>query len=345
MDREFWEKDGEKSLLRSVHEDEKNVRLDRWLKRYFPGLSHSHLQKWLRKGLIRVDGRKTDSSERLPTGARIRVPKELFEDAAFERPRLVGARCVQDEAALLKSVVYEDADIVVLNKPAGLPVQAGTGVRENLDDSLMLLSVDGTTRPKLVHRLDKETSGVLLVARNAFSAAALAQSFRSRETTKIYWAVTRGVPEPKEGLIDAPLIKIGQSMHVAENEETEAKSAESLYKVVERAGNKIAFVALRPLSGRTHQLRVHLAHIGAPLLGDPLYGEKKRDDTLPWGDIGKGLHLHARRLIIPHPRGGILDVLAPLGKEMRKTWRFFGFDEKADVLLEDRARRGRKERK
>ncbi len=337
MDDKHQEKQGifdKNGLFREVQTDEADLRLDRWFKRHFPVLTHGQLQKWLRKGQIRVDGGRIDSSFRLVSGQQIRLPPALLRDSRFSKMAPRSGNPVRDLEKLKKTVLYEDDDVVVLNKPAGLAVQGGTGLKENLDDSLMIFSLDGTTRPKLVHRLDKDTCGVLLIARNDFSAAKLAKAFRLHTTQKIYWAVTCGVPEADKGMVDAPLVKKGQLMCIAEKREEGSKKAATFYQVVEKAGKKAAFVALWPLTGRTHQLRVHMEHIAAPLLGDPFYGRDVADD-LPRQDLGKGLHLHARRLIIPHPRGGVIDVTAPLGAEMLRTWKWFGFSETVDVSFDD----------
>ncbi len=342
MNAKNTEKHGEKpekEALRIVEPDEAGGRLDRFLRRRFPGVGQGQIEKWLRTGQIRVDGKRADSSDRLAAGAKVRLPPQLLRDPSFARnPSLSGPKPVRNPENLKKWVLFEDKDVVVLNKPAGLAVQGGTGLKENLDDSLMAFSLDGKTRPKLVHRLDRETSGVLLIARSDFAAARLAASFRARDTQKIYWAVTVGVPRRDRGLIEIPLIKSGQIVRAAEegDEAGAAKSAATLYKVVSRVRGKAAFVALRPLTGRTHQLRVHLALLGAPILGDPLYGGKGPEEAaLPLAELGKGLHLHARRLIIPHPRRGLIDVTAPLGPERRKTWSWFGFDERAEVSFEE----------
>ena len=329
---------------RLVAPDEADVRLDRWFKRHFPAISHGQLQKWLRKGEIRVDGKRAESSQRLVAGQSLRLPPQLLhENALTKPPSSEGKRPMRNAEKLKAMVLFQDDDVVVLNKPAGLAVQGGTGLKENLDDSLMIFSVDGKTRPKLVHRLDRDTSGVLLIARNDLAATRLAASFRARTTQKIYWAATMGVPKPAQGRIDAPLIKRGQIMHVVDEEgeddtNPDIKSASTLYKVVESVPKKMAFVALWPLTGRTHQLRVHLAYMGTPIFGDPLYGPKEGDETGPdlsTLDIGSGLHLHARRLIIPHPRRGMIDVTAPLGPHMKKTWRCLSFAEKAQVDFDD----------
>jgi len=269
----------------------------------------------------------------------IRLPPCLRSDERFAAKVEPGrGHPIRNPEKLKQWILFEDKDVVVINKPPGLAVQGGTGLKENLDDSLMALSLDGKTRPKLVHRLDRDTSGVLVIARNDFAAAKLTASFRSRSTQKIYWALTMGVPKRNEGLIEEPLIKSGQVMRVAteEDDEAEVKSASTLYKVVERLPKKAAFVALWPLTGRTHQLRVHLAALGAPIWGDPLYGGMvdAEESDLPADELGQGLHLHARRLVIPHPRRGFIDVTAPLPPAMRKTWRWFNFDEKAEVVFE-----------
>ncbi len=329
-----------------VGSDEAGGRIDRFLKKRFPGASQGQIQKWLRTGQIRVNGKRAEAADHLQEGDKLRLPPQLFKDPSFaEKGAEKGkAKPVRNPEKLKALVLFEDDDVVVLNKPAGLAVQGGSGLKENLDDSLMVLSLDGKTRPKLVHRLDRDTSGVLLIARNDFAAARMAESFRSRQTQKIYWAVTKGVPARNEGSIDIPLIKDGQLMRGAErgDPKEEVKTAHTLYKTVEKVQGEMAFLALWPLTGRTHQLRVHLALLGTPIWGDPLYGgEKEPQDAFPAGALGSGLHLHARRLILPHPRRGVIDVTAPLGASMRKTWRWLHFDEKADVCFEDR----RKERK
>lgn len=329
--------------MRFVSADEADIRLDRWFKRHFPQITHGQLQKWLRTGQVRVDGKRVESSCRLQEGQTLRLPPVLSYDNALTKPAEPGAtkRPMRNAEKLKSLVLYEDADVVAINKPAGLAVQGGTGLKENLDDSLMIFSTDGVTRPKLVHRLDRDTSGVLLIARNDFAAMKLAAAFRAKTTKKIYWAATMGVPSPQEGEIDAPLLKKGQTMHVADmddpQERHEAKSARTLYQVIESVPTKMAFVALWPLTGRTHQLRVHMAHIGTPIWGDPLYKGETPDDPIDMSDmdLGSGLHLHARQIIMPHPRKGIINVTAPLGPHMRKTWRTFGFSEKAKVDFDD----------
>jgi 23S rRNA pseudouridine955/2504/2580 synthase len=320
-----------KLQTRTVTPDEGSIRLDRWFRRHFPALTQGQLQKMLRTGQVRVDGKRVEASFRLEAGQDIRVPPQVINP-----PKDTGEKkSSRDTERLKKLILFEDDDVIVLNKPAGLAVQGGTGLKENLDDMLQGLEVKGQGKPKLVHRLDRDTSGVLVVARTTFAAAKLTEAFRARDTQKIYWGVTLGVPKPPRGRIDAPLVKQGEIMVVAktDEEEEEAKSAATLYQVVESVKKQAAFVAMWPLTGRTHQLRVHMAMLETPLIGDRLYG---RDvESLPVESLGQGLHLHARRLIIPHPRHGVIDIKAPLGAEMQKTWKWFGFDASADVSFDE----------
>jgi 23S rRNA pseudouridine955/2504/2580 synthase len=316
-----------------VAEDEAGLRLDRWFRRHFASVTHGQLQKLLRTGQVRVNGKRAEANNRLEAGQDIRVPPQAVH--ATPKKHAPG-EVSRDARDLRKLIIYEDDDVFVLNKPPGLAVQGGTGLKENIDDMLLALS-RGKKRPKLVHRLDRDTGGVLLVARSAFAAAKLSESFRDRATKKVYWAVTTGVPEMAAGKIDLPLMKKGEIMAPAGKKDEEAKSALTFYRTAEKAGKQAAFVVLWPVTGRTHQLRAHMKAIGAPLFGDRLYGGLEMAG-LPLEELGSGLHLHARRLIIPHPREGMIDVTAPLHPEMRKTFRWFGFDENADADFTDTGR-------
>jgi 23S rRNA pseudouridine955/2504/2580 synthase len=316
--------------MTAVTPDESGIRLDRWFKRHYPALTHGQLQKLLRTGQVRVAGKRADASTRLESGQDIRVPPMAL-NAAETREHI---KPVRDASAIRKLILFEDDDVIVINKPAGLAVQGGTGLKENLNDMLAGLARPGQGKPKLVHRLDRDTSGVLLIARNVFAATKLAASFRRRDTRKYYWAVTLGVPKPDKGEIDASLVKRGEKMVVASDKDEDAKTATTLYQVIEHAKNQAAFVALWPITGRTHQLRVHMACVGTPILGDRMYADDK-PTALPIEELGRGLHLHARRLIIPHPRRGTIDITAPLGKELKKTWNWFGFDESAEMEFDD----------
>ena len=312
---------------RTVTADEAEIRLDRWFKRHFPEVTHGHLQKLLRTGQVRVDGKRADASTRLAPGQAIRVPP-LTMAPGSDAPRPKPAKPVisdKEIAALQARVLYKDDDVIAIDKPAGLAVQGGTGTSKHLDAMLDALRFGAPERPRLVHRLDKDTSGVLVLARNVFAANRLAETFRGRDARKIYWAATVGVPKPYQGKIDLALAKEGgpHGERVATDED-EGKKAVTFFSVLENAGKEAAFVALWPRTGRTHQLRVHMAAIGTPILGDGKYGGQGA--FLPGAEVPKKLHLHARRLIIPHPRHGRpIDVTAPLPEHMQATWKYLGF--------------------
>lgn len=307
-----------------VEGHEEGARLDRWFRRRFPGVPHGRLEKWLRTGQVRVDGRRAKAGLRLAAGQQVRIPP-LGERAA-PKPVAPPPRLTEKEAARLRGlVIYRDDDVLAINKPPGLAVQGGTGVRRHLDAMLDALKLGARERPRLVHRLDKDTSGVLLLARNAAAAAWLTAAFRRREARKVYWAAVVGVPRPRRGEVSLALAKVpsGRGERVAP-EALVGKRARTLYAVVESAGNRAAWVALMPLTGRTHQLRVHCAALGTPIAGDGKYGGAGA--FLNAEGISGKLHLHAREIAISRPRGGILRVMAPLPDHMRTTWAFFGFD-------------------
>ncbi len=312
---------------RAVSADEADVRLDRWFKRHFPDLGHGHLQKLLRTGQVRVDGKRAEASTRLDAGQMIRIPPLDTPPEAVGAPRAKPAPLFSDKeiAALQARVLYKDEDVLVIDKPAGLAVQGGTGTSKHLDAMLDSLRFGAAERPRLVHRLDKDTSGVLVLARTVFAASRLAETFRGREARKIYWAATVGVPKPYQGKIDLALAKeAGEHGERVAADKEDGKKAVTYYSVQENVGKQAAFVALWPRTGRTHQLRVHMAAIGAPILGDGKYGG--HGATLPGAEVPKTLHLHARRLVIPHPRTGRrLDVTAPLPEHMQITWKYLGF--------------------
>ncbi len=313
---------------RTVLADEADMRLDRWFKRHYPDVNHSYLQKLLRTGQVRIDGKRAETSDRLAAGQVVRVPPLADWAAPARGPATAKPKPAMSDkqvAELQALVLYRDADVIAINKPAGLAVQGGTGTSKHLDAMLDALRFDGTERPKLVHRLDKDTSGVLLLARTSFAATKLTEMFRGSDVRKTYWAATVGVPKPYQGKIDIPLAKEGgpQGERVAENHE-EGKRAVTYYAVLENAGKQSAFVAMWPRTGRTHQLRVHMAAIGTPILGDGKYAGQGAN--LPGAEVTKRLHLHARRLILPHPRGGkTIDVTAPLPDHMIATWKYLGY--------------------
>jgi 23S rRNA pseudouridine955/2504/2580 synthase len=312
-----------------VAADEDGLRLDRWFRRRYPDLTHGRLEKLLRTGQVRVDGKRAKSGFRLAAGQAIRVPPlsrgripARDESSAPERPR---RPVVPEDARMLaERVLYNDDDVIVLDKPAGLAVQGGSGTHRHLDGMLDALRF-GAERPRLVHRLDRDTSGVLVLARTAHAAAELTAAFRGRDARKVYWAAVVGVPHPLEGRIDLPLAKAGgpKGERVAVADES-GQRAVTRYRVADRAGKRAAWLVLEPETGRTHQLRVHAAALGTPILGDGKYGG--RDAFLKGGGISPKLHLHARAIRLPHPRGGQIEVAAPLPAHMVATWRFLGFD-------------------
>jgi 23S rRNA pseudouridine955/2504/2580 synthase len=315
---------------RTIMAEESEIRLDRWFKRHFPQVNHGWLEKLLRTGQVRVDGKRVKANVRLETGQTVRIPPLGDQDAGPAPggpPKPKVSR--KDAAEIQARVLYKDGDVLVIDKPAGLAVQGGTATPKHLDAMLDALKFEKDERPKLVHRLDKDTSGVLVLARTAFAATKLAATFRGKDARKYYWAVTSGVPRPFQGKVDAALAKepTGRGERVAVDDE-DGKRAVSLYQVVEHANKQAAFVALWPLTGRTHQLRVHMEAIGTPILGDGKYGGPGA--FLSGTGLPNQLHLHARRLIMPHPRGGRIDVTAPLPPHMVTTWNYFSFDKEND---------------
>ncbi len=309
-----------------VTPDENNMRVDRFLEARFPGLSFSHIQRIVRKGELRVNGRRVDSKDRLEAGQSVRIPP-LRLDAPRAAGQLseAGARTL---ASLKEMTLYEDGDVLVLNKPAGLAVQGGSGMTRHVDQMLEVMRDAKGQKPRLVHRLDKDTAGCLLVAKTRFAATALTASFRHRSARKIYWALVAGVPRPKQGRISTFLAKEeGEEdtiMRIAEHGDEGASHAVTYYAVVETSAQKLAWVSLKPVTGRTHQLRAHMAHIGHPIVGDPKYFTRENWE-LP-GGLQKKLHLLARRIVIPHPRGGIIDVSAPLPPHMLQSWNLLGLE-------------------
>jgi 23S rRNA pseudouridine955/2504/2580 synthase len=270
---------------------------------------------------------------RLEPGQSVRVPPLGIEAAASRRPIEIDPG---EAADLKRRVLYKDASVIALDKPGGLAVQGGTRTERHLDAMLDALRFDAEERPKLVHRLDRDTSGVLLLARTTPAARALAEAFRHKDARKLYWAVTVGVPERSSGTIDLPLAKLAgaRGERVAADEE-EGLRAVTRWRVVERAGREAAWLALMPETGRTHQLRVHCAALGAPILGDFKYGG--REAALPGGAEKPKLHLHARAIRMPHPKGGVIEVQAPLPGHMRETFAFLGLsmDAAGDADLRD----------
>jgi 23S rRNA pseudouridine955/2504/2580 synthase len=302
------------------------MRLDRFLEARFPGLSFSHIQRIIRKGELRVNGKRAQPKDRLQAGQAVRIPP-LRLDAP--KPLAPASESAEKTRAFLKSItLHEDADVLVLNKPMGLAVQGGSGTPRHIDGMLEVLRDQQGQRPRLVHRLDKDTAGCLLVAKTRFAATALARTFRTRSARKIYWALVAGVPKPRQGRISTFLAKEERDdaslMRIARHGEEGASHAVTYYAVVETSARTLAWLSLKPVTGRTHQLRAHMAHIGHPIVGDPKYFAKENWE-LP-GGIQNRLHLLARRIVVPHPRGGVIDVTAPLPPHMQQSWNLLGLD-------------------
>jgi 23S rRNA pseudouridine955/2504/2580 synthase len=311
----------------AVTPDESGMRVDRFLEARYPGLSFSHIQRIIRKGELRVNGKRAKPKDRLAAGQAVRIPPLKIDQ---ERPRAPGEGDTKTRDFLRSITLYEDADVLVLNKPMGLAVQGGSGTTRHIDGMLEALRAPGPDgqRPRLVHRLDKDTAGCLLVAKTRFAAAALAKSFRSRSARKIYWALVAGVPKPAQGRISTFLAKEERAddsfMRIAQHGEEGASHAVTYYAVVETSARTLAWLSLKPVTGRTHQLRAHMAHIGHPIAGDPKYFAKENWE-LP-GGMQNRLHLVARRIALPHPRGGMIDVTAPLPSHMQQSWNLLGLD-------------------
>lgn len=321
---------GERIL--DVAQDDEGQRLDRWLKRHVPDLPYALAQKLLRKGAVKVDGKKARTDQRLSGGQVVRIPP--FETAGPQKEKRRKPLSEKDAAFIRSLVIYDDGDVIALNKPGDLAVQGGTGTERHVDGMLdALMNAEGV-RPRLVHRLDKDTSGVLLLARSAACAKALGAAFKGRDIKKIYWALIAPAPDIEDGTIRAPLAKSTGNYEKMEVDEEEGKPAVTEFKIIERAGKKAAFAAFWPRTGRTHQIRIHAALMGSPVVGDGKYARKDEegnrfDAALTQGleGLSKALHLHAARIVLDHPmkKGVKLDISAPLPPALVKSWKALGF--------------------
>lgn len=305
--------------------DDDGIRLDRWFKRHLPDASFNLVSRWARTGQLRVDGARATPGDRIQAGQVIRVPPAEPVQASIAKPKKARVQLTPEQIEFAESmVIHRDAQAIVLNKPPGLATQGGTKTHDHVDQLLDGLYFDLDTRPKLVHRLDKDTSGALVLARTARAAAFFSKSFSGRTARKTYWAIIMDVPSIEDGYIDLPLGKQpgtgGEKMQV---DEKEGQPARTRYRVIDRAGNRAAWVELQPHTGRTHQLRVHMAAIGHPIVGDGKYGMA---DAFLSGSISRKMHLHARRIRIDHPDGGKLDVTAEVPQHFAETLKQLGFD-------------------
>ena len=320
----------------AVEDGDDDQRLDRWLRSRFPALKQGKLQKLLRTGQVRVDGARAKANDRVSTGQTIRIPPNINEETPRSQAAIVGGMDIEQAGRLgdeLKErIVYIDDEMIAINKPPGLAVQGGSKTETHVDGALDRLRMGSKERPRLVHRLDKDTSGVLVLARTRKSAAKLAKAFQMRETRKIYWAVVIGKPPHEGGNIDAPLAKHpGARGEMVQVDEDQGKSARSRFRIIDNAGKSMSWLELEPLTGRTHQLRVHCQLMGNPILGDGKYGSIETHNDEYEGSvfevgIERRLHLHARSLHIPRQGKKIIEITAPLPKHMLDTWRTLGFD-------------------
>jgi 23S rRNA pseudouridine955/2504/2580 synthase len=312
-----------------IAHDEDGIRVDRWFKRHYPALTHGRLEKLLRTGQIRLDGKRVKSADRVAAGQMVRLPPQVVHGDLTEKPK--PKPNPQAQGSLQDAILYMDKSVIVLNKPSGLATQGGSGLTAHVDGMLDSLTFEKGSRPKLVHRLDRDTSGVLVVARTTLAASELSRALATRDAQKIYWALTKGVPSVKRGTIKAALAKEGghgphgrdERMTTVDGGDENAKDAITDFVVLDTVGEEFAWLAVKPLTGRTHQIRVHLASIGTPIVGDFKYGGT---DVRGRGDIENRLHLHARSIDIGRPDGGRLNVVAPLPDHMAKSWALFGFD-------------------
>lgn len=306
-----------------VSKDDDGQRLDRWLKRNVPELPYTLAQKLMRQGQIRVDSKRARAETRLKAGQDVRIPPIATIDARKQQRSAISDK---DRAFIQSLVIYDDGDVMALNKPADLATQGGTKMKRHIDGLLDALKNKDGVKPRLVHRLDKDTSGVLLLARSAQAARALGDIFKGRDVKKIYWAIVSPTPSMAQGTIKAALIKGGgprkEKMLV---DEKEGKKSRTEYAVIDSIGTETAFVAFWPRTGRMHQIRVHAQVMGCPILGDGKYGG--RVENVKSMEHAKRMHLHARRIICPHPmRKGVIDVTAPLPPELVTSWKNFGFN-------------------
>lgn len=312
-----------------VDTDEAGMRIDRWFKVHYPGLGFGALQKLLRSGQIRVDGGRVKSDSRVQPGQVVRVPP-LDVDKVKTGP-IAGKELKHagDHELLSRMLLHEDDKVIVLNKPAGLAVQGGSGVNRHIDQMLEVWTNQRGEKPRLVHRLDRDTSGVLVIARTRGAAQKLTAAFRERDTKKTYWSLVKGVPRKKEDKISTWLVKEqtpdGDRMRIAKHGEEGADHAVSFYRTIDTIAHRLAWLEMEPYTGRTHQLRVHALHIGHPIIGDPKYFVDDPNWDFP-GGVQKRLHLHARHIDIPHPNGGRLKVTAPLPPHMEQTWNLLGLN-------------------
>ncbi|MFT4078602.1 RluA family pseudouridine synthase [Rhodomicrobium lacus] len=315
---------------RAVRTDDDGLRVDRWLKKNYPALPHTLVQKLVRTGQVRVDGGRVKADSRLSAGQEVRVPTHFAEPENAPQPSLKPPPGLSkaDRDFIERMIVFENDEMFILNKPFGIAVQGGTKTTRHIDGLLAgMADRFGGERPRLVHRLDRDTTGILVVAKDRQTAARLGRLFQTRSVQKIYWAITRGIPKPPQGKVEAALVKAagpeGDRVRKARpGEQDLAQHATTFYSVIDRAAN-MAWVSLKPVTGRQHQLRAHMDILGTPILGDQKYGD---GTEIPIEGIERKLHLHARRLTLKDPKLGEIDISAPLPSHIAQTFELLGFD-------------------
>lgn len=312
---------------RKVKPADDGVRLDRWFRKHFVALTQGRLEKLLRQGLVRVDGKRAKAADRVSAGQSIRVPPEVPEAGA---PRPTPAVPENLVSQLTDAILHRDKHVLVLNKPSGLAVQGGSKTALHVDAALPALQFEAEEAPRLVHRLDRDTSGVLVLARNRKAAQFLTRQFAGREAEKIYWALVYGCPRPARGHIRVPLAKRaaadgGERVRPVDKNDPDAMKAHTDFAEIARVGQRFSWLAFRPLTGRTHQIRAHAAAIGHPLVGDGKYRVENENEDYG-GILPKKLHLHARSIMMPHPGGGVLSCTAPLRDHMEESWDMLNLD-------------------
>jgi 23S rRNA pseudouridine955/2504/2580 synthase len=310
-----------------VGKDEADQRLDRWFKRRYPALTHGRLEKLLRTGQIRVDGARAKANQRLEAGQTIRIPP--LGDTGAQKKENKGRVSDKDAAFMQSLVLYKDADMLAINKPAGLAVQGGSKTTRHVDGMLDALTFDAKERPRLVHRLDRDTSGVLLLARTHQAASRLGKAFQEGEIEKVYWALVHGRPQFPAGTIDAALAKGGDAgRERMQWDDDEGRDAVTDYMTVSQAADKFTWLALMPRTGRTHQIRAHCAIMKTPIMGDVKYGAPKLDDAGELEGLGRQLCLHARSLAVTLPNRKQVTITAPLPAHMAAVFKALDFDER-----------------
>jgi len=315
----------------TVRADEDGLRLDRWFRIHFPEVGYTYLQKLLRSGQVRVNSKRAQANDRLEAGQEVRVPQVVrLPPKAAQSLKPPPGLSKADRDLIERNILFEDEHVLVLNKPFGIAVQGGTGTKRHIDGILAGMADRFGDRPRLVHRLDRDTTGVLLIAKHRDAAAKLGRVFQTRSAAKTYWALVKGVPKPLQGKIEAALVKDagpdGDRVRRARpGEQDRAMHATTHYSVIDRVAHKAAWVSLKPVTGRQHQLRAHMASIGHPIVGDNKY---EGETVLADSGIEPKLHLHARRLVLPHPfvPGTKIDATAPLPPHMLKSWQLLGLD-------------------